>query len=304
MKVFPGSYKLLTLILLASFLIRARGQEPIRVSDTEASSHLLAHQEPVYPPIAKVAHVHGTVILDVGISATGRVIDATVIDGPAMLQAAAMDAVKSWRYKPFEEGKGQPVRTYVSLPFGVLKSADEAADQADRSVGKEYFPLDDACRKGLAKPDEATVDTCRKEVEVALRFPVPEQRYLEIWGAHLELGRALLGVDRPAEAKAEFEAAFSIAQRRIKKTEDDYAYTVFYRGVAEQKLGETDAALADYTQADESMRGAIKSLPGMAKQYGFTLKQMLRQHAALLKQLDRGSEAAKLLAEADLVQTP
>ena len=35
------------------------------------------------------------------ISKTGSIEGLKVVSGPAMLQQAAMDAVKSWRYKPY-----------------------------------------------------------------------------------------------------------------------------------------------------------------------------------------------------------
>jgi protein TonB len=62
---------------------------------------LLQKTQPVYPPIAKAARVQGTVVLQAKISKTGSIEDLHVISGPAMLQQAAMDAVRSWRYRPY-----------------------------------------------------------------------------------------------------------------------------------------------------------------------------------------------------------
>ena len=56
---------------------------------------------PIYPPIAKAARVSGTVVLQATISKTGSIENLHVISGPAMLQQAAMDAVKTWRYRPY-----------------------------------------------------------------------------------------------------------------------------------------------------------------------------------------------------------
>ena len=57
--------------------------------------------QPVYPPIAKAARVSGTVVLQATISKTGTIENLHVVSGPAMLQQAALDAVKSWRYRPY-----------------------------------------------------------------------------------------------------------------------------------------------------------------------------------------------------------
>jgi protein TonB len=62
---------------------------------------LLQKTQPVYPPIAKAARVSGTVVLQATISKTGAIENLRVVSGPAMLQQAALDAVRSWRYRPY-----------------------------------------------------------------------------------------------------------------------------------------------------------------------------------------------------------
>jgi TonB family protein len=54
-----------------------------------------------YPSIAGAARISGTVVLHALISETGTVEELQVISGPAMLQQAALDAVKTWRYRPY-----------------------------------------------------------------------------------------------------------------------------------------------------------------------------------------------------------
>ena len=62
---------------------------------------LVQKTTPVYPPIAKAARVSGTVVIQAMISKTGSIENLKVISGPAMLQSAAMDAVRTWRYRPY-----------------------------------------------------------------------------------------------------------------------------------------------------------------------------------------------------------
>jgi protein TonB len=62
---------------------------------------LIQKTQPIYPPIAKAARVSGTVVLQATISKTGSIENLHVVNGPAMLQQAAMDAVRTWRYKPY-----------------------------------------------------------------------------------------------------------------------------------------------------------------------------------------------------------
>ena len=66
-----------------------------------AVGFLLNKTTPTYPPIAKAARVQGTVVLQATISKAGTIEDLRVISGPAMLQQAAMDAVREWRYRPY-----------------------------------------------------------------------------------------------------------------------------------------------------------------------------------------------------------
>ncbi len=56
---------------------------------------------PQYPIIAKSVGVQGTVVLQATISKSGAIENLQIISGPAMLQQAAIDAVKTWRYRPY-----------------------------------------------------------------------------------------------------------------------------------------------------------------------------------------------------------
>jgi protein TonB len=91
---------------------------PARVSSGVISGMLLPHADPVYPPIAKAAHVQGVVILHAIISKTGTIEQLTVVSGPPMLQGAAVDAVKRWRYKPYLlSGEPTEVDTTINVNF-------------------------------------------------------------------------------------------------------------------------------------------------------------------------------------------
>jgi protein TonB len=74
---------------------------PMRVSSGTMAGQLISRPDPVYPPIAKAAHVQGAVILHAVISKTGTIEDLKVVSGPPMLTASAIDAVKRWKYKPY-----------------------------------------------------------------------------------------------------------------------------------------------------------------------------------------------------------
>jgi protein TonB len=81
--------------------VKAAVPKKVNISAGVAVGMLLQKTQPVYPPIAKAARVSGTVVLQATISRTGSIENLRVVSGPAMLQQAALDAVKSWRYRPY-----------------------------------------------------------------------------------------------------------------------------------------------------------------------------------------------------------
>jgi protein TonB len=81
--------------------VQAAAPKKVNISAGVAVGMLIQKTQPVYPPIAKAARVSGTVILQATISKTGSIENLQVVSGPAMLQQAAMDAVRTWRYRPY-----------------------------------------------------------------------------------------------------------------------------------------------------------------------------------------------------------
>ena len=81
--------------------VKAAPPKKVNISAGVAVGFLLNKTSPTYPPIAKAARVQGTVVLQATISKAGTIEDLRVISGPAMLQQAALDAVRQWRYRPY-----------------------------------------------------------------------------------------------------------------------------------------------------------------------------------------------------------
>ena len=83
-----------------------------------ALSFIVSQPKPVYPPIAQAFRLSGTVVLNITIGTSGRVIGLGVVSGPPMLQGAAIESVKKWTFKHFTD-KGEPVQveTQASVPF-------------------------------------------------------------------------------------------------------------------------------------------------------------------------------------------
>jgi protein TonB len=93
-------------------------QKTARVSSGTEEGLNIFRQVPQYPIIAKTMGVEGTVELAATISKAGTIENLRVLSGPAVLQQAALDAVKNWRYKPYMlDGQPVEVETSVSVVF-------------------------------------------------------------------------------------------------------------------------------------------------------------------------------------------
>ena len=103
----------LVALLITGFVLTASAQQKIandqdtqgptmvRISASFAAGLLVKKEPPVCPPIAKTRHFSETVVVQVTITETGTVENLSVKSGPAILQQAAMDAVRTYRYRPY-----------------------------------------------------------------------------------------------------------------------------------------------------------------------------------------------------------
>ena len=75
---------------------------------------------PLYPPLARDAHIRGTVVIDAVIDEHGNVVQVRVISGHPLLIDAALKAVLQWKYEPTTLN-GQPVSVelQVQVHFGL-----------------------------------------------------------------------------------------------------------------------------------------------------------------------------------------
>lgn len=76
--------------------------------------------QPLYPPAAKSMRASGVVRVEVTVDENGQVAEVQKTSGPPLLQTAAKDAVRKWRFKPFTRD-GQPVRAvgFVNFNFSL-----------------------------------------------------------------------------------------------------------------------------------------------------------------------------------------
>ena len=70
--------------------------------------------DPEYPAATRLTRISGTVVIDAIIDERGNVVQARVLSGHPLLVAAALRAVKQWKYEP-SSLNGQPVSVELEV---------------------------------------------------------------------------------------------------------------------------------------------------------------------------------------------
>ncbi len=169
-----------------------------RISGGVAAGMLEEKTAPIYPPLAKAARVEGTVVLEATISKSGAVVGLRVVSGQPMLQQAALDAVKTWRYRPYILN-GQPIE--VVTPVNVIFAlAGPAGDESAAGTQSATLPESAAAQSadsategpqtaptagGQPKVDSATTPPETFRVGgVSIALPSPTGEMVEVGGDH------------------------------------------------------------------------------------------------------------------------
>jgi len=72
----------------------------VRVGSSLKAPRQVYSIQPEYPPLARQAHVWGTVVVNAVIDEHGNVVQARVLSGHPLLISAALKAVLQWKYEP------------------------------------------------------------------------------------------------------------------------------------------------------------------------------------------------------------
>ena len=130
---------------------------PVSVgSSGVAPLRLVTHVPPVYPTVALSAWVSGEVVLEATIGTDGRLGDLRVLRSIPLLDQAAIDAVRQWRFvPPMVSGSSAPVRVPISVSF-LLHGGSLPLPPA--SVQSPSLPRDFAIDFGATCEDGSSVD--------------------------------------------------------------------------------------------------------------------------------------------------
>jgi periplasmic protein TonB len=105
-------------LLAAAQVTTVAKPKKLRVSSGVAEGLKIHDVKPKYPREAKEKGIQGDVLLQVMIDEKGHISDLKVVQGDPILAAAATDAIKKWKYKPYLlNGEPVQVETTIKIQF-------------------------------------------------------------------------------------------------------------------------------------------------------------------------------------------
>jgi protein TonB len=94
---------------------------PFRLGDGIARPRKIKDVKPVYPQPALAAQVGGSVLIEATIGADGKVHNARIVRSVAVLDQAALDAVRQWEFEPSRlNGVAVAVIMVIVVTFSLL----------------------------------------------------------------------------------------------------------------------------------------------------------------------------------------
>lgn len=90
----------------------------LTATKSEAKALVDTRKKPVFPPIAAAVGASGAVVVNVLVGKTGEPQKCGVVSGPPMVQGAAIEAAKSWKFKPMMVGtRAVPYAIQLTFTF-------------------------------------------------------------------------------------------------------------------------------------------------------------------------------------------
>jgi TonB family protein len=118
----------------------------VTIPSSTADSLVIERTKPVYPSEAWYDHVTGKVALEVTVSRTGTVENVRFMSGAHIFKQAALDAVQSWRYKPY---------VIDNLPREFTTTVEVTFDQSSVSNPLSLLHVGSHAKKDATAPKDA-----------------------------------------------------------------------------------------------------------------------------------------------------
>jgi protein TonB len=90
------------------------------VKGHDSAARPLKITRPRYPQEARAKNIEGTVVVEILIDSSGRVVRARVIQSVPLLDAAALECVYQWEFKPaVKNGRSVPTIAHAPVAFRI-----------------------------------------------------------------------------------------------------------------------------------------------------------------------------------------
>lgn len=90
--------------------------DTVKVPEKDARQAIVSKQEPAFPDVARQLKLSGQATIEVVIDTTGKVEQCDPVVGNPIFTSAAIKAVKTWTFKPFNAG-GKATKAVTHLTF-------------------------------------------------------------------------------------------------------------------------------------------------------------------------------------------
>ena len=274
----------LLLLLFLSLSFSQESPSVLRISAAAAEQNVIKKVEPVYPDLAKLAHIQGRVILGIIISSEGKITSQRAISGHPILIQSAMVAVSHWVYPPYVlEGQARAVTAMVRVAFSLGHTPKDPAFTA-------YDEEETKCQTLLDQQSYASASqACASLPELAKKANFNEATAYDLSGS--------------AYFKAsDFQDALVAWQHQLAVTKgykDNVGEGEAHFNVARalQATGDLNGAKSHYERAVSRFHAVHHDMPDVAA-YSEYLRTVLRSYASFLQQIGDQAGAKKLEDEA------
>ena len=141
----------------------------IASAQTQLEPVFKAHDQPVYPPLARTARIHGQVKLEFVVNRNGEPVSVTVLSGHPMLAPAAEASVWTWRFSMPKSDSLEDVHLATTFDYVLSDPAPNNSDASPPPAVFASFHHVTVTAIPVIIEDGVSIRVCPKESEMSSR---------------------------------------------------------------------------------------------------------------------------------------
>ena len=112
-------FLVLSLILGMAFGLMAAGpvDVPVFLTEEQGMASAMSHPYPHYSKAALQLKIEGRVGISISVGRDGSIYDSVISFGNPVLTQMAVEGVKTWKFKPFQDENGKAVKAMFPVTF-------------------------------------------------------------------------------------------------------------------------------------------------------------------------------------------